>query len=87
MAVQTRRCFTSGRPVGDAIVGGHLVLVAHVGGREVQAPLPDDERTRTFRHDSRDTRKYLLLPSVCCQADTGFDTTGSNWQRRMARRR
>lgn len=79
MAVQTRRYRVSGHPVGDANVGADLVLVAHVGGRKVQAPLPDDERARTFRHDSRNTRKYLLLPSVCCQADTGFDTTGSDW--------
>jgi hypothetical protein len=43
MAVQTRRCCTGGRLVGDANVGADLVLVADVGGREVHAPLPYDE--------------------------------------------
>jgi hypothetical protein len=57
VALQIRRYCTSGYPAGDANVGDDLVLVAHVGGREVQTPLPDDERSRAFGHDSTNARK------------------------------
>ena len=57
VAIQTRRITAGDVSVGDANVCIDLVLVAHGGGREVQAPLSDDERARTFGHDSRNTRK------------------------------
>ena len=57
VAVQNRCIGADPHSARNANVGADLLLVAHVGSREVHAPLPDDERARTFGHDSRNARK------------------------------
>lgn len=84
MAVQTRHLSARNDFAGDAIVGAGFVLVANDAGRALHAPLPDDERACVIGHDSRCTRKWLLLPSLRRQADPGFNASGSKRQQRWA---
>ena len=76
MPVQTRRLGAGNGCVGNAVVGAGFVLVAS-GGRTLHIALPDDGRTCAFIQHSRSSRRWLLLPNLCCQTGARANGAGS----------